>query len=92
MDKDKAINFLNKIDVDTTGSFEPQRYILEIDNSDDYSYYYTLLNSIEDLELVDTSSMSTEYATVLKYKDDDYTISLNANFIDDYYTFVLEEN
>lgn len=92
MNKEKAIAFLNELGIDTTGVFEPQRYILEIENSDEYSKYYTILDQDDEMDLIDASSMSGEYSTVLTYKGNDYKISLNANFTDDYYTFVMEEN
>lgn len=91
MNKEKAIAFLEKLGIDTAGVFEPERYILEIDNSDDYARYYTVLDQEEGLDLIDVSSMSTEYSTSLAYKGGGYKISLNANFTDDYYTLTLEE-
>lgn len=91
MNKEEVISLLNRLGIDTTGKFEPARYILQIPDSDEYSRYYTLLDQEEDFELSETSSMSEEFATVLTYTNDKYKIRLNANFIDDYYTFTVEE-
>lgn len=91
MNKDNVISFLQDLGVSEKGKFEPERYILNIKDSDEYAKYYTILDQYDDLELSDDSSMSQEYATVLTYKNEDFKVSLNANFDDDYYTFVVEE-
>ena len=91
MNKTKLFSYLDALGIDKTGELEPDRYILKLEDSDEYSRYYTILDQEDDLELSDTSSMSQEFATVLTYTSEDYKLKLNANFVDDYYTFTVEE-
>ena len=91
MNKAKLFSYLDNLGIDKTGKLESDRYILKLEDSDEYSRYYTILDQEEDLELSDTSSMSQEFATVLTYTSEDYKLKLNANFVDDYYTFTVEE-
>lgn len=91
MNKEKVMEFLGDLDIDTSGKFTDLRYTLQLDDSDDYARYYTILDQDEDLELSDTSSMSQEFATVLTYTNDDFKVKLNANFDDDYYTLTVED-
>ena len=91
MNKEKILSLLKDLGVSDEGNFEDKRYILELTDSNEYAKYYTILDQYEDLELNDSSSMSQEYATVLTYINEDFKVSLNANFNDDYYTFVVEE-
>lgn len=91
MDQNKLESLLDQIGIYDKGTMKKDRYIIELKNSDEFSKYYTLLDSCDDLELSDTSSMSQEFATVLSYYSPDFKASLNANFADDYYTFVVEE-
>ena len=93
MNKEQTIRFLEHLGIDTTGTFEPERYILEIESSDDFSRYYTLFDDNEDWDctLSDTGSITNQYSTILSYVGDGYKVSLNANYVDDYYSLVLEE-
>lgn len=91
MNKEKIIAFLEDLKLDPTGKFTDLKYTLELENSDEYARYYTILDHAAGLELSDTSSMSQEFATVLTYVNDDYKVKLNANFDDDYYTLTVEE-
>ena len=91
MNKAKLFSYLDDLGIDKTGKLESDRYVLKLEDSDEYSRYYTILDQEEDLELSDTSSMSQEFATVLTYTSEDYRLKLNANFVDDYYTFTVEE-
>lgn len=91
MNRNKLERLLDDLGVEDTGEINKNRYIIELKNSDEFSKYYTMLDSYDNLELSDTSSMSQEFATVLSYYSPDFKVSLNANFADDYYTCVVEE-
>ena len=92
MNKTKLFSYLDNLGIDKTGKLESDRYVLKLEDSDEYSRYYTILDQEEDLELSDTSSMSQEFATVLTYTSEDYRLKLNANFVDDYYTFLKSQH
>ena len=82
--------FAKQLGFKKPGTVKHNKYIIELTDSDEYAKYYTILDH-SDLELTDTSSMSSEFANVLVYKNDEYKVTLNANFTDNYYTVVVEE-
>lgn len=91
MNKDKLDDILYELDFDDIGELANNKYTIVLNNSDDYAYYYTLLDHNENIDLVDSSSVSTEYLNVVTYEGDDYKVSLNANFNDDYYNVTIED-
>lgn len=91
MNANEARKLLASLGIEKLGKMKGKRYIVDIPSSDDYARFYTILDRNDNLELGDTSSISTEYVNVLSYYLDDYKISLNANFKDDYYNLVVEE-
>lgn len=91
MDKKKIDGILADLDIDDIGEFDGDKYVIKLNDSDDYSYYYTLLDHDENLELVDSSSVGTKDLNVLTYEWYDYKVSLNANFDNDYYNVTIED-
>lgn len=92
MNKETVIKMLDELGLDTTGKFDEHRYIVQLEDSDEYARYYTKLDNAENLHLLDASSISEEYANVLTYSNGDFRFSLNANFDDNYYTLSVEED
>lgn len=91
MNHDKVKELLSDIGIDDIGKYKDNKYIIELDGSDEFARYYTLLDSFDKSTLRDEGSMAQEFATVLSYIVDDYKINLNANFTDDYYSCVISE-
>lgn len=91
MDESKARELLADIGLPEEGKMEKDRYIVKLENSDEWAKCYTLLSDYKDLEMSDVGSMAQEFATVLTYVNDDYRVSLNGNLQDDYYTVSVEE-
>ena len=91
MEKSKLEDILEELDIEDIGELKNNAYKIVLKNSDEYAYYYTLLDHNENLDLVDTSSVSTENVNVITYEGYDYKVSLNANFNDNYYNLIIED-
>ena len=91
MNKEKVRKLLNDLDVKDEGVFDGKHYIITLNDSDDYARYYTILDHADEFELVDTSSMLSEYLSSLSYSSDDFTVTLNADFNSQVYKLVIEE-
>lgn len=91
MTKEKIEDILYLLDFDDIGKLEKDKYTIVLNNSNDYAYYYTLLDQNENLSLVDSSSVSTEYLNILSYEGDDFKVSLNADFNNNYFNVTIED-
>ena len=91
MTQDKLDDILYELDFDDIGELKNDKYTIVLNDSDDYAYYYTLLDHNENIDLVDSSSVSTEFLNVITYEGNNYIVSLNANFNDNYYNVTIED-
>ena len=91
MEQNKLDAILTELDFDDIGEFKNNKYTIVLNDSNDYAYYYTLLDSNENLDLVDSSSVSTEFLNVITYEGDDFKVSLNADFNNNYYNVTIED-
>lgn len=92
MDKEKIDEILEELDFDKVkGEMRDNKYTITLDDSDEYAYYYTLLDSNDDLNLSDASSVSTEYLSIISYEGEDFKVSLNAYYDKDIYTVTIED-
>lgn len=91
MDQSKLDDILAELDFDDVGKLKDDKYTIVLKDSDDYAYYYTLLDQNEELDLVDSSSVSTEFLNVIAYEGNDFKVSLNADFNKNYYNVTIED-
>lgn len=91
MEQNKLDDILTELDFDDIGEFKDNKYTIVLNDSNDYAYYYTLLDSNENIDLVDSSSVSTEFLNVITYEGDDFKVSLNADFNNNYYNVTIED-
>lgn len=91
MTKEKVDNILDELDFDDIGELNNDKYTIVLNDSNDYAYYYTLLDHNENLDLVDSSSVSTEFVNVIAYAGEDFKVSLNADFNKNYYNITIED-
>lgn len=91
MEQNKLDDILYLLDFDDIGELKNNKYTIKLNNSNDYAYYYTLLDQNENLNLVDSSSVSTEFLNVITYEGDDFKVSLNADFNKNYYNITIED-
>ena len=47
MNHDKVKELLSDIGIDDTGKYKDNKYIIELDGSDEFARYYTLLDSFD---------------------------------------------
>lgn len=91
MEQNKLDDILYLLDFDDIGELKNNKYTIKLNDSNDYAYYYTLLDQNENLNLVDSSSVSTEFLNVVTYEGDDFKVSLNADFNKNYYNITIED-
>lgn len=91
MTREKLDDILYELDIDDIGKLNGDKYTITLNDSEDYAYYYSILDHNENLDLVDSSSVSTEFLNVCTYEGPDYTVSLNADFNKDYYNITIED-
>lgn len=91
MTKEKVDDILYELDFDDVGELKNNKYTITLNNSEDYAYYYSILDHNENLDLVDSSSVSTEFLNVCTYEGADFKVSLNADFNNDYYNVTIED-
>ena len=65
MEQNKLDDILYLLDFDDIGELKDNKYTIKLNDSNDYAYYYTLLDQNENLDLVDSSSVSTEFLNVI---------------------------
>lgn len=91
MDQNKLDGILAELDFDDVGELRGGKYTIVLKDSNDYAYYYTLLDQNEELDLVDASSVSTEFLNVVAYEGNGFKVSLNADFNKNYYNVTIED-
>lgn len=91
MTEERAIKICRELEIEDRGRMKNGKYVIELNDSEEYAYYYSLLD-YSDLDLIDSSSVSTEFVNVLTYKGEDYIISLNSDFNENYYCLIIEDS
>ena len=91
MNENKLFELLDDLGVEHIGEFKDYKYTIILKDSQDYARYFTKLDRYENLHEVDRKSMGNEFLCVLCYMNDNFKVTLNGNFNDNYYTFVVEE-
>ena len=91
MTREKLDDILYELDFDDVGELKNNKYVITLNDSEDYAYYYSILDQNENLDLVDSSSISTEFLNVCTYEGEGFKVSLNADFNKDYYNITIED-
>ena len=63
----------------------------QLDDSDDYAYYFTLLDNSINVEVENSSSISSTYLNQVVFEGYGYKVYLNANFETNSYTIKIED-
>lgn len=70
------------------------KYVITLSDSNEYARMYTLLDKNDSVYLDDlqVGNMISEHSSILKfiYGDEEFTVSLEANFDEDIYKVVVE--
>ena len=84
---------LKELGITKRGSYaDTDTYVIDLDNSNDYGRINSILDRSDLLDPIDESSYLTVDAASLDYKyEDQFIISLIADFEEDYYQLVITE-
>jgi len=83
--------FAKKLGIEQPGEVVNGKYIIPLMNSDEYSQVYTKLDKSDLVDLDGSSTLVTEKVSELKYVGDEFTVKLDANFVDDFYRVVISK-
>ena len=83
--------FVKDLGITEEGKKQNDKYIITLDNSDDFARTYSILETSQDLNINDSISLLSSTASKIIYTSADYELSLNANFMSDTYTLVVRE-
>jgi len=81
---------LKKLGVDREGSWNGDKYIIPLKDSNEFSKLYTSLDKFEEADLDFESMLMSDSSGILVYLTDDLDITLKANFDDDKYMLIFE--
>ena len=86
-----AEEFAKQLGIDKKGSYVDDVYVITLENSNDYSRVYTILDKSELCDL-DVEEINLDVQnSLLVYLADDFDIILKANFDTDDYSVSFEE-
>ena len=83
--------FAKKLGIKEPGELVNGKFIIPLMNSDEYSKIYTILDKSDLVDLDGSSTLVTENVSELKYIGDEFTVKLDANFVDDFYRVVISK-
>lgn len=82
---------LKEIGIDKPISIQSGKAVVDIDDERDYGRIYTLLDRSDLVEEDEESSMITMDSSSIQYDNDDYILTLIADFNLDEYKLVIKE-
>lgn len=83
--------FVKDLGITKEGKKQNDKYVVTLDDSDDFARTYSILETNQDLNIDDSISLLSSTASKIIYASTDYELSLNANFMSDTYTLVVRE-
>lgn len=87
--------FLKKIGIDNKGEYNTDNsYTIKIKDSNEYGKFYSILESSNEVEIMQGNQEVTEDGCAVTYEavDEDYIIFLDADFVEDIYTLTIKDN
>ena len=84
---------LKTLGVDKKGTYARDgSYVIDLDSAEDFGKMYSLLDSNEDLDYIDETSLLNVNNSSLNYRyENRYQLSIIADFNQDQYKLVIEE-
>lgn len=83
-------DFIDSLDLPFEGKMQGKEYIIELDNSNDFSKLYNIIALNRDLER-DEDSVATTKETKFVFTNGVYECKLEANYDKDYYKLTIGE-
>lgn len=81
--------FAKSLGIDKPGTMSGDKYIIDLDDSNEYSKFYSLLDKSSLVDLDTSSTLVNENVSELLYMSDDYDIKLVGNFGRDLYRIII---
>ena len=91
MNEDKLKQLLDSLQINREGKLSGDKYIIQLNNSDDYSKMYTKLDKCEEATLDPEGMIMSNSESLMTYLTDDFDITLKADFDKDNYFLIIEE-
>lgn len=88
---DFSVRILNQLGINADGSYQSGKYIVELEDSNEFSKMYTLLDNSDVVEIDDFATLITDKVTELTFDGDNFKIKLVGNFITNMYRLVITE-
>lgn len=80
--------FIDSLNLPFEGEMRNNEYIININNSDDFSKLFSSISLNSELSLID-NSLATDEESRFRYTDGEYELLLQANYKDDIYSLVI---
>lgn len=87
----KVEKYLKDLGITKEGNVQGDKYIVTLQDSDEFARMYSILETSNDLNIDDSLSLLSNSSSKIFYASSDYEIILNANFTSDTYTIVAKE-
>lgn len=88
---DKLQALLKSLNITKEGKMSNNKYLITLDNSDEYSRMYTNLDKNGDTYLDPEGMIMSSSTSLMTYLTDDFDITLKADFDNDNYYLIIEE-
>lgn len=83
---------LKKIGINNPGYYsDSSTYVVEMNDSDEYSKAFTKLDNTDLVEELSASSVSNAYVSNVMYVNDDYSINIIADFESETYKIIVHK-
>jgi len=82
---------LKDLHITKQGKMNGDKYIIQLDNSDEFSRMYTVLDKYEGADLDPEGMVMSSSSSIMVYLTDDFDITLKADFDRDTYQMIIEE-
>ena len=82
---------LKDLNITKPGKLNGDKYIIQLENSDEFSKMYTVLDKYEGADLDPEGMVMSSSSSIMIYLTDDFDITLKADFDKDTYQMIIEE-
>lgn len=82
---------LEKLNIPNQGNLTGKTYVMNLDNSDDYGKYYSLIDKNSAVEYQEENSSLNLMGATLIYTLDNFLITLYADYDEDEYKLVIKD-
>ncbi len=81
---------LQKLNISLEGTWNDDKYVIPLKDSDEFSRMYTALDKCGEADLDVEGMFMSNASSVIVYLTDDLDITLKANFDEDKYSMIIE--